>query len=70
MSLFGAWRAYFGSGGRPGRPAASARLIGLMSRPLDHARRLRADARGNVLIIFCVAIVPIMAMIGGAVDYS
>ncbi|MBN8941851.1 MAG: VWA domain-containing protein [Rhizobiales bacterium] len=70
MSLFGAWRAYFGSGREPGRPAASARLVGLMRGPLAHARRLRADARGNVLIIFCVAIVPIMAMIGGALDYS
>lgn len=32
--------------------------------------RFRSDRRGNVGLIFALAIVPIMAMIGAAVDYS
>lgn len=70
MSLLGAWRTCFRGDGGPSRVSASTRIVALMRRPLERARRFRGDARGNVLIIFCVAIVPIMAMIGGAVDYS
>ncbi len=29
-----------------------------------------ADRRGNVAVIFCIAAIPIMAMVGGAIDYS
>ncbi|MFX5680408.1 pilus assembly protein TadG-related protein, partial [Acinetobacter baumannii] len=70
MSLFGAWRAYFGSDRRSKAPAAPARVAGLMRWPVGRARGFSRDGRGNVVIIFAVAIVPIMAMIGGAVDYS
>jgi Flp pilus assembly protein TadG len=29
-----------------------------------------ADRSGNVAVIFCIAAIPIMAMVGGAIDYS
>jgi putative Flp pilus-assembly TadE/G-like protein len=42
--------------------------------PLDELRarlrRLRSDRRGNVLLTFALALIPIMGAVGAAVDYS
>ena len=42
--------------------------------PLDELRarlrRLRSDRRGNVVLTFALALIPIMGAVGAAVDYS
>jgi Flp pilus assembly protein TadG len=42
----------------------------LLSRVTSLIRRFRRDSRGNIAVIFGIAIIPIMSAIGCAVDYS
>src|SRR5688572_25484648 len=36
----------------------------------ERLRRLRSDRRGNVVLTFALALIPIMGAVGAAVDYS
>ena len=42
----------------------------LLDELLARLRRLRSDRRGNVLLTFALALIPIMGAVGAAVDYS
>jgi len=42
------------------------RMLSLRSR----SRRLGHDAKGNVAVIFALALLPVMASIGFTIDYS
>ncbi len=45
-------------------------IIGTISTTYAALRRLAADRRGNILAMSAAALVPLMAMIGGAIDLS
>jgi Flp pilus assembly protein TadG len=42
----------------------------LLSRTTSLLRRFRSDSRGNIAVIFGMALIPVMAAVGSAVDYS
>ena len=46
------------------------RLHDLIGKLRDNWRRFRRAERGNVAIIFALAFIPIVGLIGAAVDYS
>lgn len=41
-----------------------------MNKLAAHLRSLRADRRGNVAVTFAIALLPILGLVGAAVDYS
>src|SRR4051812_13560695 len=58
----------------PRTPSLLHRCVGLTRQLVAQVRRqaaaFRADRRGNVAIIFAIAIIPVFGAVGAAVDYS
>ena len=58
----------------PRAPSLLHRCVGLTRQLVAQVRRqaaaFRADRRGNVAIIFAIAIIPVFGAVGAAVDYS
>lgn len=40
------------------------------SRLVSFARRFSGDRRGNIAVVFAIALVPLISFVGAAIDYS
>src|SRR3954468_12074241 len=54
----------------PGHALAASGVRIPMPSLFGHAGRFRRDRRGNIAVMFAIVLIPMLAAVGGAVDYS